>query len=217
MPHSKRTVIAVFSGAICVFAVIAWNVVTSEALAHLDARVAVWLHAHATPALTRFMLFVTHAHGLAAVGAYALVMALILAFRREWDWVLTVGLVVPLGFALNAWLKVMFHRVRPHFDDPLLTLTTPSFPSGHTSAAMLFYGVLAAYVLSHVRDPRLRAACVLLCILLVMLVGLSRMYLGVHYLSDALGAAAWSLAWVALCVLGVRTLQERLVSSSAAK
>jgi undecaprenyl-diphosphatase len=91
-------------------------------------------------------------------------------------------------------------------------LTTFSFPSGHTAGAMLFYGTLSAYVLSRAHSSRVRDAALALWFLMVIVVGFSRMYLGVHYLSDVLGGATWSLAWLTLCLIGVRTLQQRAQS-----
>jgi len=52
---------------------------------------------------------------------------------------------------LNKLLKYAFHRARPHFDDPILTLTSYSFPSGHTMMATVLYGVVAAYLLAKTR------------------------------------------------------------------
>jgi undecaprenyl-diphosphatase len=91
----------------------------------------------------------------------------------------------------------------------LLTLSTYSFPSGHTAGTTLLYGIVAAYVFSRTRNPRLRWGCVAVWILMVVLVGFSRLYLGVHYLTDVVGAVTWSLAWLGLCVIAARELQAR--------
>jgi undecaprenyl-diphosphatase len=106
-------------------------------------------------------------------------------------------------------LKSAYHRVRPSFDDPLLTLATYSFPSGHTAGTTLFYGFMAALLVSRVRAWRWRVATVMLAVLMIVLVGLSRMYLGVHYLSDVMAAAAISIAWLALCLTSVDELRRR--------
>jgi undecaprenyl-diphosphatase len=94
----------------------------------------------------------------------------------------------------------------------LLTLTTYSFPSGHTAAATVFYGLIACFLLSRVRAWPARAGIVAACCLMVALVALSRMYLGVHYLSDVLAAAAEGAAWLATCITAVSTLQRRRIA-----
>jgi undecaprenyl-diphosphatase len=202
----------VFIAAVCLFALIAYNAVRVGPLGQLDTTVASWLHAHATPTLTQVMLLVSHAHDPIFIDAYSLVVAIILARRREWFWIVGLAAAAPGGLLLNGLIKRLFERARPSFDDPLLTLTTFSFPSGHTAGAMLFYGTLSAYVLSRAHSSRVRDAALALWLLMVIVVGFSRMYLGVHYLSDVLGGATWSLAWLTLCLIGVRTLQQHAQS-----
>jgi undecaprenyl-diphosphatase len=94
----------------------------------------------------------------------------------------------------------------------LLTLTTYSFPSGHTAAATVFYGLVACYLVRRVPGGPKRAAVIAACCLMVMLVALSRMYLGVHYLSDVLAASAEGVAWLAVCITAVSTLQRRRIA-----
>jgi undecaprenyl-diphosphatase len=77
---------------------------------------------------------------------------------REWYWMLTLALAVGGGEALNVLLKHAYERARPVFDDPVVELMTYSFPSGHTAGAVLFYGVLAAFLVSRFYDGRFRAA-----------------------------------------------------------
>jgi len=191
------------------FLAIAEDVAGGDPLVILDARIATWLHAHASPGLTKFFLLVTYVHGLVPIGIFTLVLAGALAWQRDWYWLLRVGLVVPGGIVLNSLLKQAYQRARPSFDDPLLSLTTFSFPSGHTAGAVLFYGMLAAVVMSRLDGRGARAACILLVVLLVALVGFSRMYLGVHYLSDVVAAACASLAWMAFCLVAVHALSLR--------
>ncbi|MGZ5120186.1 MAG: phosphatase PAP2 family protein [Burkholderiales bacterium] len=209
MWYQKRSAWAVFIAAACLFALIAYNVVHAGPLVDLDARVASWLHAHGTPTLTQVMLFVSHAHDPVFIDAYSFVVAIMLARQREWSWIVGLAAAAPGGLLLNGLIKRLLERARPSFDDPLLTLTTYSFPSGHTAGAMLFYGTLSAYLLSRTHSSRVRNASLALWFSMVIIVGFSRMYLGVHYLSDVLGGAAWSLAWLTLCLIGVRTLQQR--------
>src|SRR5439155_11271838 len=110
------------------------------------------------------------------------------------------------GMLINLVLKAAYERLRPHFDDPLLVLTTFSFPSGHAAGAVLFYGVLAAFLVSRFYDWRARAACVAGAVGAVALVGFSRMYLGAHYLSDVLAAVCSSTVWLVLCLAGGHAL-----------
>ena len=191
------------------FGLLAENVFTGDPIVALDRRVAVWLHAHSLPALTITMLAVTRMHSTSGVTVLTLAFAGWLAWKRHRDWLIALLLVVPGGMAVNVLTKHAFHRARPSFEDPLLTLSTYSFPSGHTAGAMLFYGVLAAFAMTHVATWRSRAWCAAAALAMVALVGFSRMYLGVHYLSDVVGAALESSAWLALCLTVLNTLNRR--------
>ncbi len=107
------------------------------------------------------------------------------------------ALILALGFLgailLNTALKAAFARPRPHIISPLTVEHTASFPSGHTISAVVFYGYLALAVLRH--GWRSVAALVTFW---AVLVGLSRIYLGVHYPSDVLASFALGLVFILL-------------------
>ena len=202
-------------GASWLFGGIAEDVVTGDPLTVVDARVASWFHAHATPMFTPPMLLITNLHGTLGITLLSVALAIALAWRRAWDWLLALVLVMPGGMLLNVLTKHAFGRARPSFADPLLALSTYSFPSGHVAAATLLYGLLAAILVTRMEDWRLRVPVALLALLIVALVALSRLYLGAHYLSDVLAALAESTAWLALCLTAVDTLRRRRQSAVA--
>jgi undecaprenyl-diphosphatase len=113
------------------------------------------------------------------------------------------------GMLLNALLKQVFMRPRPRFENPLLIISSYSFPSGHTMMATVFYGALCALFVTKVRDWRARGLAAGLSACLILLVGFSRIYLGVHYLSDVMAAIAEGLAWLAFSVISVEELGRR--------
>lgn len=196
-------------GASWLFGKIALDLVTGAPLVIVDTSVANWLHRHPHEVLTQFMLAITHVHGIAGIAALTLATAAFLLWRKYWYWLLALAVSVPGGMLLNVLLKYAYHRVRPSFDDPLLTLGTYSFPSGHTASTTLFYGFLAVFLVSRVKAWRWRVAICVLALLMIALVGLSRMYLGVHYLSDVIAAFAAMLAWLATCLTSVDALRRR--------
>ena len=198
-----------FGLAALLFLLIAWNVSARGALAALDTRVADWLHARATAPLTAVMLAVTHLNSTFAIGVWSALFAAVLARLRERYWILTLGLAVGGAMLLNLVLKQVYERARPRFDEPLIVLETFSFPSGHTAAAVAFYGVLAAFLVSRFYDTRRRAACVGGALAAVALVAFSRLYLGAHYLSDVVAAVCSSTAWLVLCLAFGHALVRR--------
>lgn len=197
----------VLIGAAWLFGSIAEDVVNGDPLTVVDANIAAWFHAHAVPAVTLSMLLITNLHGTWGIMVLSLLMSLFLIWKRAWHWLLALVLVVPGGMLLNVLMKHAFGRARPMFAEPMLTLTTYSFPSGHVAAATLFYGLLAAFMISRIEAWRWRLLTALVAFLLVVLVGLSRIYLGVHYLSDVLAAFAEGIAWLAICLTAMHTLK----------
>ena len=191
------------------FGHLAEDVVTMDQITIMDFQVSQWFHSHATPSLTRFMLLVTHIHSTLGILAFSVLLATYWARIKAWDWLITLVLTVPFGMLLNLLLKSIFHRTRPTFDVPLLTLNSYSFPSGHAAAATLFYGVLAAWLMCTTRSWPWRITITALASLLVALVGLSRIYLGVHYMSDVLAAMAASSGWLALSLTVVSISRSR--------
>lgn len=205
--HLSAGVAALLCGA-ALFGALAHAVASQAPITHLDGQLAQYFHARARPGWTMFMLAVTHLHSQFGVLAMASVLGGYFYRQRLRYWLLALTASVPGGMLMNVLLKYSYQRARPQFDAPLLSLSTYSFPSGHTSGAMLFYGLLAAYLFGRVRTWPARAAIALLALALVALVGLSRVYLGVHYLSDVLAGVAFGLAWLAVCITAAATLRR---------
>jgi membrane-associated phospholipid phosphatase len=195
-------------GAVWMFGWIAEDVVTGDPLTVVDMKIAVWLHLHATSTLTDAMMFVSLLASWPVVMGICLFMAIFFVWKRSHYRLLAMTLTIPVGMLLSVMLKFAFHRSRPAWDDPILMIETFSFPSGHAMAATLLYGFLAAFGVRKAQAWRWRVLAVLAAGTLVVLVGFSRLYLGVHYLSDVLAGMAAGSAWLALCLTVVGTLQR---------
>jgi len=192
-----------------VFLALAWNISPHSPLVQLDMAIGSWLQAHRSPALAAFLYAVTQLNSTAGIGLMTLVLVAILARMREGCWVLGVVLSVGGGMLLNLLLKDLYERARPALNDPLVVLTTYSFPSGHTAGATAFYGVLAAFLVSRTRHGRERANIVAAAAFAVALVAFSRVYLGAHYPSDVVAATASSCVWLVLCLSLVHVMARR--------
>lgn len=175
----------------------------------IDLPLSAWFHANSNPLLTQFMLLVSHWHSTTGVLVMSAVLGIALWHRHRPWWLLALLLSVPGGMLLNVAVKNLVQRARPHFDDPVLTLATYSFPSGHTAGAALFYGFLTALVFAHPGARHWRGPMVVLAVVMVLLVGLSRIYLGLHYLTDVVGAIVEAALWLGLCLSGVQALWRR--------
>ncbi len=195
-------------GASWLFGGIAQDVVAGDPLTVIDKNIAEWFHERRTLGLTTTMQLVT---GLASpiwVTGVALASAFVLWWKGYWYRLLALVLVLPGGMVLDFLLKILFQRHRPSFAGSFLIFHGYSFPSGHTMAATLLYGVLATFTVMALEAWRWRVGAVLGAFVMVLLVGFSRVYLGAHYLSDVLGAAAAGFAWLVLCLTAVDILRR---------
>ena len=104
-------------------------------------------------------------------------------------------MIVLVGRGLAEAQKYMIARVRPDLEPHLVVVKTSSFPSGHATSSMIFYLTVALALTMGSRWHRPAAA---LAILLSLLIGISRVMLGVHWPSDVIGGWAFGLLWVLL-------------------
>src|SRR4051812_36346220 len=134
----KLALLYVLAG-LCVMVAAAWafgaiaeDVINHDAfLGGIDERVAHWLHAHATPLLTSIMMFISFLGAPPASLVVGALAAVALWQRRQYYALLALVLAVPFGMLLNVVIKYSIERHRPTFADPIVTLTSYSFPSGH--------------------------------------------------------------------------------------
>jgi undecaprenyl-diphosphatase len=124
--------------------------------------------------------------------------AVLLALRRRW-WLAAYLLVAGAGaLIMDPVLKSLVGRLRPLVAHPVAHGTGNSFPSGHSLGSIVCYGAILLVFLPAVRPGRWRRAFIALITALVALIGISRVLLGVHYLSDVLGAWALGITWLGI-------------------
>ena len=201
VPTRMRWTVVV--GAVAVFLVLALLLTLGSSLAALDLQVTQFLQARRTPWLSRAMLFLSDSHETVRVLAAAALLAMWRFYRGDRPAVVSLA-VVPIGQLLNVGLNHVFQRVRPVVPEPLVHLSTYSFPSGHAVASTVLYGVLCALVLQRVRSRFWRVAAVAGALAMVLLVAFSRVYLGAHYLSDVIAGIAVCAACVAVVLRPVK-------------
>jgi undecaprenyl-diphosphatase len=181
-------------GVIALFANIAEEVAEGES-SRFDETVLLWVHWYSPSWLDGVMRFVT------ALGYYWVVIPLLAvatyAFYRKGRTIAAGLLVVSTvgGIVLTTALKTVFQRDRPELFDSGYTASLYSFPSGHATIAVGFYGTLTLLVAWRLRGFR-RWAVVLAGVTLVLLIGYSRLYLGVHYPTDVLAGFLAAPVWV---------------------
>ena len=159
------------------------------------------VHRTSQPALTEVMKVASYIGEAANV--QFLTLAAVVAFwikgKRRDGLVLAVT-ILGAGVLGNV-LKLCFHRARPVPYFGLATPATFSFPSEHALMAICFYGVLVHLSNSHVPSVRIRAGIWAVAVSMTLVIGFSRIYLGLHYPTDVVAGYAAGAAWVSAVTL----------------
>jgi undecaprenyl-diphosphatase len=174
-----------------------------------DETVRLYVHGFANESLTALMQFITML-GSTLFLSILCVSVFIIFIVKNWKRAAVLLMTTMAGAViLNFVLKVSFSRIRPvpFFDTPLPD--SYSFPSGHSLYAVCFYSVLAWLVAARIQNKSLRILIWSLAVLLALLIGLSRIYLGVHYPSDVIAGFAAATVWILTVILIDFTLKER--------
>ena len=177
------------------FAVLANEVLEGETQ-HFDDAVRMTVYGVASPHATSVLYAVTQLGSPLLLIPGTLVCSLLFLHLRRIRGAILLTLTMVGVTLLNWILKAVFQRPRPL---PFFGLTTPtsySFPSGHALAAFCFYGALAALVTARLRSPLLRALVWAGAAVVIVAVGFSRLYLGMHYPSDIVAGYATGFVWV---------------------
>jgi undecaprenyl-diphosphatase len=161
------------------------------------------------PWLVQAAIDVTALGGTAVLALFlAIVVGYLLLDRRYASAALVVVATAGAG-GLGELLKWWFARQRPEIVPHLVGVGSASFPSGHSMLAIVTYVTLGAMLARSVPRRRTRTYCVVVALLMALLVGATRVYLGVHYPTDVLAGWSAGLAWALLCWLVARYLQYR--------
>ncbi|MEH2196463.1 MAG: phosphatase PAP2 family protein [Nostoc sp.] len=195
-----------------VLAKIAEEVLEREAFA-FDTNFLLWLHQFANPSLDNFMLFITNLGNPSTVVIVVSVNLILLWWQRYREEAKFFILACLGGFILNTGLKLFFSKPRPELWHRLISEKSFSFPSGHALGSMVLYGFIAYELATHY--PRFATFIYSLTVILIAVIGISRLYLGVHWPTDIIAGYGVGFLWLMICItmLKLQKLrQENLVN-----
>jgi undecaprenyl-diphosphatase len=187
------------------------EVVRHGGVTQLDQEVAESLHrtAVSSPGLTEFFLKLTDLGSRPFLFGLASGVALLLIVMRLWRLALLWAAAQILAALFVAGVKLLVERPRAVWPDPITTESSFSFPSGHSAGSSLAYGMLAYLIWLRWPSRWPRGGAIAALGALVLLIGFSRMYLGVHYLSDVCAGYCVGLITLCLCIAVVESVRRR--------
>jgi membrane-associated phospholipid phosphatase len=198
--HVPTLPVAAFLHSVAAFALLAQAYVVGSPTVQVDTWVANELHANLVPSATTAFSAVTTLGSTPVLALVAGTAAAYLVTRGRARDATLLPAVLVVAQLLTWMLKATFERPRPSFDDPVATAGWFSFPSGHALSSLVLYGALAYVFADRLRPPRARVAGLVAAGLLVAAIGFSRLYLGVHYLTDVLAGYSAGLALLLLAI-----------------
>ena len=182
---------------IYVVAQISDDVLDQEAFA-FDKAILLWIHSFANPTLDRIMNIITSFNNPDFVTIVAGVGLLLLLWKRCFPEAKIFVIDCAGGVILSYGLKSVFGKVRPDLWQSAITEVSFSYPSGHALGSTVLYGFLA--YLFATRFPQFSWLIYLLAVALIGAVGLSRLYLGVHWPTDIIGGYGIGFLWLTFCI-----------------
>jgi len=196
--------------AVWLFAGVTEDVVHHDSLTRFDLTLETWIRAHSTPMGDRIFTVVSALGSPVAMAGIGAGGALLLLVRRQWlvlsAWV---GAFGGAGL-LTLVLKNLIQRPRPVEATTFLYGMSFSFPSGHALGSLVGYGMLAYLIGSNsIESARGRVRLGIATAVLVLAIGISRLYLGVHYFSDIVAGYAVGVLWLSVCISGLQLAQRR--------
>jgi undecaprenyl-diphosphatase len=195
----------------CVIATVsfAWLArgVFADRFVQVDDGVITWLHGYWGTYTDFLMLLLTMLGDPFVLGLLLISVGVALLARGRWIDALGLAVAAAGAGIINELLKSVFQRVRPDLFSGPFHLTTYSFPSGHAMGSIACYGMLAFLGIRLLRGRWAKIALGVAAALLILGVGLSRIYFGVHYPTDVIGGYLAGAAWLVLAMAVVQAAE----------
>lgn len=217
LPNDERLLVRFMLAAILAFAFfkLASEVAEGDTFA-LDRRIILSLRSAADPSrsvgppwLTEAMIDMTAVGGVSVLTLITVLVAgYLLAARRAATALFVIGAIAG-GSAISIGLKAFFVRARPDIVPHLVQVDTTSFPSGHAMNSAIVFLTLGTLLARTRTDRSTSLYLVAAAMVLTLLIGASRVYLGVHWPSDVLAGWCIGAAWATLCATVAQALQRR--------
>ncbi|MDM9383601.1 phosphatase PAP2 family protein [Chlorogloeopsis sp. ULAP01] len=189
-----------------VVAKLAEEILEKEAFA-FDTSFLLWLHQFANPSLDNLMLFITNLGNPKTVVVVAAFTLGILWWRRYRIETYIFVLTCLGGLILNTGLKLFFSKPRPQLWTLLISEKSFSFPSGHALGSMVLYGFIAYIIATHY--PKFSQIIYTLAVILIVAIGISRLYLGVHWPTDVIAGYGVGFLWLMMCIMMLKLQRLR--------
>jgi membrane-associated phospholipid phosphatase len=167
-----------------------------------------WALEHRQSDATLFFTIVTIIGGPTGLIVLLVGVVIVLVIAKRWRWLAYLAMTCGGGALMNLELKRFFARARPDVAEMMRRAHGYSFPSGHAMGSTVVFGALSYLAFRYLAQWRWKSAAIALAATLIASVALSRVYLGVHWISDVGAGIVAGLMWVSICTVGYEALRR---------
>ena len=193
---------------LCIFAVITFVIFTDLVLGNkfevIDSKIQNFFLQNETSFLTKFMFFISGFGSMIFFFTLSVVFAGYLYIRKKADAFIFIAIIYS-AVVINIFLKFFYERPRPDLN-PLVIENSYSYPSFHAMGSMVLYFSIAYFIYRETKSKSLTVILSSLFTLLVLLIGISSIYLGVHFPSDVIAGFLSGFIWIMVIVIFQRTI-----------
>jgi membrane-associated phospholipid phosphatase len=180
----------------------------SPTVQRIDGAMHEWFSSRRTPFTSALFVAITTFGGVVVMGALVATVLAVLVTRRRFRWAAYLAITSVGGVLLNQLLKLHYLRQRPELSAAVLDAMGYSFPSGHAMSGTIILGALAYLAARSIREWRSKSAALAALATLALAIGISRLYLGVHWTSDVGAGFAAGLLWVTATTTGYELFRQ---------
>ena len=184
------------------------DAVFDKELVNPDKSIALWTYSLSNPVLTGFLTIITEIGSPLGTGILTVLTCGLLLWRKHYSLAFLALIIVGGSAILDEVLKLIFRRNRPELLLGGQHLSSYSFPSGHATGSICFYGFLIWLSWNFIKIPLLKWLAVIGSVVMILLIGFSRIYLGVHYPTDVIGGYLSGGSWLIIFLSGYYFFQK---------
>jgi len=180
----------------------------SPALQKFDKQIHDFAIAERSPLATKVLIAATMIGNPVTLGVIVAIVAAVLIMQHRYRWAIYLIGTTGIGALMLLELKRYFARARPDLAEALRRASGYSFPSGHAMGSTIVFGALGYLALRTERTWRAKAAALAAAVTLIFTIALSRVYLGVHWISDVGAGITIGALWVAIATVAYETFRR---------
>ena len=201
--------LVVSAACILLFGKLTEEVINNEAIVSIDNWVLDNILYFRTPFVNKIMVIITQIGEWTTVFIVSVPIAIYMTVKKKVGSAIGYITTVAGGGGLDILLKHAIRRERPISDATLINVGGFSFPSGHAMLSVVFYGMIAYFLIRYAKLWRTRILIAISAGFMMFLIGLTRLYLHVHYLSDVIAGYVGGLFWLTICITGLEIYKRR--------